>query len=120
MYLAFGLGWLFKTMIKKINITKVERFTANKDGVPYTYKTDTQFHKAGDPFTRIAIKTEQTGEDVYYANVNPASKKYQNIAEGQALLLDIYTTTGKDGTGEFKNFKFPSQEELVAFATQNA
>lgn len=102
-------------MIKKVNITRVFKSTENKDGVPYIYKTDSKYHKAGDPFTRIGIQVDGESE-THYANVSPKSSSYMNLAEGTTALINFTTSVGKDGTGEFKNFNLPTKEQLVEFA----
>ncbi len=102
-------------MIKKVTITRVFKSTENKDGVPYTYKTDSKYHKEGDPFVRIGIQVEGEDGTTHYANVDPKSK-IMSLAEGETLLVNFTTSTGKDGTGEFKNFNLPTKDQLVEFA----
>jgi hypothetical protein len=105
------------TNVKKVTITKVYRNTEKADGTPYVYKNDSTYHKAGDPFTRMGIETEQTGSEVHYANIDPKSQKYLAIEPGQTILVNLTTSVGKDGSGEFKNFNLPTKDQLAEYAT---
>ncbi len=103
-------------MIKKVTITKVYKSTTNKNNEPYMIKSG---EHAGKPFTRIGIKTDKTGEDVYYNNAKETDKAY-NIEEGQSLLIDFIEEPKDDGSGTWKNFKFPTKKEIEEFALANA
>lgn len=96
--------------IKKVTVTKVYKGTTKKDGSPYMI---TKGQYAGQPFTRIGIQTEQTGDKTYYNNAK-ASDKAMTIAEGQSVLLNF--TEQVDGENTWYNWSFPTKEELAKFA----
>ena len=98
-------------MIQKVKILKVFKSDKNKDGVPYTIK---QGQYAGQSFTRIGIQTDKTEQNTYYTNAK-ANDKAISIEEGQSLLLNLYEEPGTEGR-TWKNFKFPTKDELAKFA----
>lgn len=98
--------------IKKVTITKVYKNENKQDGTPYQYNKDSKYHKAGDRFTRIGIKFE--GDDnTYYTNAD-AKSKAMSIEEGQSILLNFEEQV--DGSQVWRNFNFPTKEQLVEFA----
>lgn len=101
-------------MIKKVQITKVYRNEKNKNNEPYVIKNG---EHAGTPFTRIGIKTDKTGEQVYYNNAKANDKAF-SVAEGQSLLLNF--TEEIDGSNTWYNFNFPTKAQLAEFAEQSA
>ena len=98
-------------MIQKVKILKVFKSDKNKEGVLYTIKKGQYI---GQSFTRIGIQTDKTGEDTYYTNAK-ADDKAMSIEEGQSLLLNLYEEPGTEGR-TWKNFKFPTKDELEKFA----
>lgn len=99
-------------MIKKVTITSVFKNETKKDGTPYTISKG---QHAGKTFTRIGVKTEQTGDDVYYNNAL-ATDKAMNIEIGQSLLLNLTETPSEDGAQTWKNFNFPTKAQLAEYA----
>lgn len=98
-------------MIKRVTVTKVYKNEANREGVPYVYKTG---KNEGKPFNAIAIFTDQTGDTKYYNNALLDSREF-NIAEGQSLILKFEESKSEDGSKTFFNWKFPTQAELEVF-----
>ena len=88
--------------IGKFKITKVFISEKNKDGIPYVFKNG---KNTGKPFVRVSIKTQETGEEYYSTNAFVDSKQTK-LTEGQEVILKLEE---KDG---FKNFGFPSSDEL--------
>lgn len=109
-------------MIKKCTISKITKYDKpfSKEGEGekplYTYKKGTN---AGKNFVMVTIQTEETGED-YYSTPAMATDKAMNIEVGQKLLLNLTETKSADGLKTFKNFNFPTKEQLAAFATEMA
>jgi hypothetical protein len=101
-------------MIQKVEIVKVFKNDTKKDGTPYIIKNG---QNAGQTFTRIGIQTNKTGENTYYNNAK-AKDKAVNIEVGQILLLDLYEEDAGEGK-TWKNFKFPTKDELAAFALES-
>jgi hypothetical protein len=100
--------------IKKVTVKKVFTATENKDGVPYTYKKGKY---EGKNFVRISIQTEETGDEYYASNALIGSKP-TTIKEGDKLLLNFTEQVVGDKT--FKNFDFPTKEQLAEFAASIA
>lgn len=96
--------------IKKVTITKVYKSDKKKDGSPYMISKG---QYVGQPFTRIGIQTDQTGDKTYYNNAKASDKAF-NIEEGQSLLLNF--TEQVDGDNTWYNFNFPTKDELAKFA----
>lgn len=96
---------IYKQMIKKVTVTKVFLSDKNKEGIPYAYKNG---KNAGKPFTRVSIQTDKTGDDYYSTNalVDSAITKIQ-VGETKTLKF-----TEENG---FKNFSFPTKDELQAY-----
>lgn len=92
-------------MIKKVTITKVFTSDKNKDGIPYTYKKG---KNEGKPFIRVSIKTDKTGDDYYSTNALVDSS-ITKIKEGESKTLKFTEDNG------FKNFAFPTKEELQQY-----
>ena len=109
-------------MIKKVTIKKVTKYDKpfTKEGEPekplYTYKKGTN---AGKNFVMVTIQTEETGED-YYSTPAMATDKAMSVEVGQKLLLNLTESTSADGTKVFKNFNFPTKDQLAAFANEVA
>ena len=99
-------------MIQKVQITKVFKNENKKDGTPYTISKG---QHAGKNFIRIGIQTDKTGEDTYYNNAL-ATDKAINIEVGQSLLLNLTDTPSEDGAQTWKNFNFPTKDQLAEFA----
>src|SRR3990167_1342415 len=105
-------------MIKKVKIKKVTKYDKpyTKEGEPekplYTYKKGTN---AGKNFTMVTIQTEETGED-YYSTPAMATDKAMNVEVGQKILLNLTESTSADGTKVFKNFNFPTKDQLSEYA----
>ena len=103
-------------MIQKVTITEVYKNDTKKDGTKYVISKGTN---AGKNFIRIGIKTDKTGDDVYYNNALETDKA-NNIAKDQSLLLNFTETKSADGTNVWKNFNFPTKEQLAEFAASMA
>lgn len=109
-------------MIKKVTIKKVTKYDKpfSKQGEAekplYTYKKGTNI---GKNFVMVTIQTDETGDDFYST---PASEgdKAMNVEVGQKILLNLTETKSADGLKTFKNFNFPTKEQLAQFATDNA
>ncbi len=103
-------------MIKKVTINKVFKNDKKKDGSPYVISKG---QHAGQNFVRIGIQTDKTGEDTYYNNAL-ATDKAMNIEVGQSLLLNFTETPSADGANVWKNFNFPTKDQLAEFAANAA
>lgn len=105
-------------MIKKVTIKKVTKYDKpyTKEGEPekplYTYKKG---KNVGKNFFMVTIQTNETGED-YYSTPASEKDKAMTIEEGQSLLLNFTETTSEDGTKVFKNFNFPTKDQLAEYA----
>lgn len=102
-------------MIKKVTVTQVYKSTEKKDGTPYVIKNG---QYAGQSFTRIGIKTEQTGDDVWYTNAKEKDKAI-SIQAGDSVLLNLVEEDNGNG-GTWKNFNYPTKEQLADFAASIA
>lgn len=89
-------------MLKEVTVSLVVKKETNKDGIAYEFKNGP---KAGTKFTRVSIKTEETGEDFYACNAE-AGRPALNLEKGQKVLLDLTEENG------FKNFKFPNKGQV--------
>lgn len=98
-------------MIKRVVITRVYKNEKKESGEAYVYKSG-KF--AGKNFVRIGIQTDETGSDTYYCNALLDSREAQ-IEEGQNLIIKFEETPKDDGSGTWKNFKFPNKAELEVF-----
>lgn len=103
-------------MIKKVQIMKVFKNTTKKDGSPYVISKG---KNTGQNFTRIGIQTDAHGDDIYYNNALETDKA-MTIAEGQSLLLNFTETPSEDGANIWKNFNFPTKQQLADFAASMA
>lgn len=92
-------------MLKQVTITKVFKSDKNKDGIAYVYKKGAN---VGKNFSRISIKTEQTGDEFYSSNAMAGDRAYTMNA-GETIVLDLTEDNG------FKNFRFPSKKEVDVF-----
>lgn len=97
-------------MIKKVTITEVYKSSNKKDGTPYVISKGVN---AGKNFTRVGIKTDKTGDDVYYNNALDTDK-VMTIEVGQSLLLNFTETP--DGDNTWRNFNFPTKDQLAEYA----
>jgi len=95
-------------MLKKVTISWTKSATTNKDNVPYVYKNGKY---AGKPFTRVSIKTEETGEEFYATNALVGSKPTE-IKVGDKLLLSLTEDNG------FKNWNYPTKEQMAEYIKQ--
>lgn len=100
-------------MIKKVTIKSV-KFAESKFGTTekYTYKKG---KNAGKNFQMVTIQTNETGDD-YYSTPAMEGEKPLTIQEGQSLLLNFTETTSDDGQKVFKNFNFPTKDQLAEYA----
>ncbi len=100
-------------MIKKVTISKV-KIAESKYGSDekYVYKNGAN---AGKNFVMVTIQTNETGDDYYSTPALPGSKPTQ-IKEGESVLLSLTETKSADGEKTFKNFNFPTKEQLVEYA----
>lgn len=103
-------------MIKKVKITEVYKNDTNKNGDPYVYKKGKY---EGQPFSRVGIKTDKTGDNVYYTNAM-TNDKAMDIEVGQSLLLNLTEEPKEDGNGSWFNFNSPTKEQLADFAAEAA
>jgi hypothetical protein len=109
-------------MIKKVTIKKVTKYDkpyspeGEAEKPLYTYKKGANM---GKNFSMINIQTEETGDD-YYSTPASGTDKAMSIEVGQKLLLNLTETKSADGTKTFKNFNFPTKEQLAQFATEMA
>lgn len=109
-------------MIKKVTITKITKYDRplSKDGEEpkplYTYKKGKNI---GKNFSMINIQTEETG-DAYYSTPASSTDKAYKIEVGEKVLLNLTETTSEDGSKVFKNFNFPTKEQLAQFAVDMA
>lgn len=99
-------------MIQKVTITELYKNETKKDGTRYIISKGTN---AGKNFTRIGIKTDKTGDDVYYNNALETDRAMK-IEIGQSLLLSFTETPSADGANTWKNFNFPSKVQLAEYA----
>jgi len=102
-------------MIQKVKILKVYKNDTKKDGTKYVISKGTN---AGKNFVRIGIQTDKTGEDTYYNNAL-ATDKAMNLDVDQVVLLDLTETKSEDGSTTWKNFNFPSKDDLAKFALES-
>ncbi len=96
-------------MIKKVTVTRVFKNDTNKDGIAYAFKKGKLM---GQKFTRVTIKTEEFGEDMYSTCV-PAGDRALSIEAGDKVVLKFSETNG------FKNFNFPSKSEVEVYEQFN-
>lgn len=109
-------------MIKKVTISNVTKYDK-----PYTKEGDEQkplyvYKKGknmGKNFMMVTIQANEMG-DSYYSTPALLSDKAMNIEVGQSLLLNFTETTSVDGAKVFKNFNFPTKDQLAAFVLENA
>lgn len=93
-------------MIKEVTITKVIKRETNKaTGLAYEYKNG-KF--AGQKYTWVGIKTEQTGDDMYSHNAMSGDRAL-TLQEGDTLVLKLTENNG------FKNFAFMSKKEMEVY-----
>lgn len=92
--------------MEKHTITKIDRYTTNKDGQPLTFKgkDGTQV-----PYTRILLKTDLGGDKNLsaFGNKFNADWKIGDVIEGKIV------ETAKDGK-TYYNFETPKKEDLNA------
>lgn len=98
--------------IKKVTITEVYKNTTKKDGSPYVISKGIN---SGKNFTRIGIKTQETGDKIYYNNALDTDKA-MTIEVGQVLLINFTETV--DGDNTWCNFNFPTKAQLAELAEQ--
>lgn len=101
-------------MIKKVTIKKVKIVESpfSKDGQPtekYVYKKGKNI---GKNFVMVTIQTNETGDDYYSTPCLPTDKAAQ-IKEGESHLLSLTESPSADGQKVFKNFNFPTKEQLA-------
>lgn len=95
-------------MLKKVTIKKVFVADKNKAGESYVYKNG---KNAGKNFVRVSIQTEETGEE-YYSNNCMIGSRPTKLEVGEKVLLKLVDD------GDFKNFMFPTAEEMNDFINQ--
>lgn len=100
-------------MIKKVTISKVKvAETPFGKTEKYVYKKGTN---VGKNFVMVTIQTNETGEDYYSTPAMPGERAL-TLKEGDVVLLNLTKTMSADGQKEFKNFNFPTKEQLAKFA----
>lgn len=93
-------------MLKKVKITRVFVNDCPKDSdIPYVYKKGKY---EGQHFQRVAIKTEETGDEMYATNTLPGSRPTQ-LKEGDVVVLKLTEENG------YKNFAFPTKAEQEVY-----
>lgn len=99
-------------MLKKVTIKSV-KITDSKFGSEekYVYKKG---KNAGKNFVMVTIQTNETGDDYYSTPALPGTKPTE-LKEGESVLLSLTETTSEDGQKVFKNFNFPTKEQMVEF-----
>jgi len=109
-------------MIKKVTINKITKYDRpySKEGEEqkplYAYKKGSN---VGKNFSMVTIQTDETGDD-YYSTPAMSGDKVYNIEVGQKLLLNLTEKKSDDGTKVFKNFNFPTKDQLAAYAAEMA
>lgn len=101
-------------MIKKVTIKKV-KIAESKFGSTekYVYKNGVN---AGKNFVMVTAQFEETGDNYYSTPSLPGGKPTQ-IKEGEVVILDLTETKSADGQKVFKNFSFPTKEQLAELAS---
>jgi len=106
-------------MIKKVTVTKVKindrPYRKEQDGVDNPLYTFKKGKNIGKNFVMVSIQTDATGEE-YYSTPSLPTEKPAKIKEGDSVLLNLTETQSEDGTKTFKNFNFPTKDQLVEFA----
>lgn len=107
-------------MIKKVTIKKVKVYDRpySTDGSKplYTYKKGTNI---GKNFVMVTIQTNETGDD-YYSTPAMPGERATTLKEGDSVLLSLTTSMSTDGQKEFKNFNYPTKDQLAEFAASIA
>ena len=104
-------------MIKKVTIKSVKKMDSKFGSEEkYVYKKGKNI---GKPFFMVTIQTEETGDD-YYATPAMEGDKAMGVEIGQKLLLNFTETKSEDGLKTFKNFNFPTKDQLANFAAEMA
>ncbi len=104
-------------MIRKVTIKSVKKADSKFGSEEkFTYKKGKNI---GKNFSMITIQTEETGDDFYSTPAMSSDKAY-NVEVGQKILLNLSETTSEDGQKTFKNFNFPTKDQLAQFALDNA
>ena len=108
--------------LRKVTISSVKKYDRPyaKEGEEqkplYTYKKGKEI---GKNFVMVTIQTEETGDD-YYSTPASIGSKAAGIEVGQKVLLNFSETQSADGQKTFKNFNFPTKDQLAAFAAEMA
>lgn len=102
--------------VQKVTIKTVSiKDTKKVDGVDtkMTYKSGKNI---GKEFVMVNIQTEQTGDE-FYSTPAMSGDKAMNLAVGQTVLLNFSESQSADGSKTFKNFNFPTKDQLAEYAT---
>lgn len=104
--------------IKKVTIKSVKMYERpftpeGQEQKPlYTYKKG---KNQGKNFVMVTIQTQETGDEFYSTPALPNSKP-TTLKEGDQVVLSLTSSTSEDGNKVFRNFNFPTKEQLAEIA----